>query len=252
MSKNSIGLVAHFVAGYPSLEASFEVAMGLVAGGATALEMQIPYSDPSADGPVIEKACAQSLAGGFRVDEAFALAKRITEATDVPLFVMSYAGLVYARGITRFTQDAAQAGVMGLIVPDLVPGADEGFFAAAAAAGCPGVPVLVTDVSEQRLQEILHEPAQWLYVALRRGVTGAYTELDEAQKKFLGALRQREGERHQVMAGFGIREYSQVQILEGLVDAVVAGTALVSSVAAHPGEERMAAQNAAAHILGQK
>ena len=95
-------LVTHFIAGYPSLDASFETAKGLIDGGAFALEMQIPFSDPSADGPVIELACRQSLEAGFRVDDGFKLIEKIKQYADIPIYIMSYSAIVFNLGVQRF------------------------------------------------------------------------------------------------------------------------------------------------------
>ncbi|MCK5735011.1 MAG: tryptophan synthase subunit alpha, partial [Spirochaetaceae bacterium] len=148
-------IVTHFIAGYPNYEASLEVARGLIAGGAYALEMQIPFSDPNADGPVIEGACRVALDEDFKVSDAWRLLEAIRAESDIPVFVMSYASLVFTPGVDTFVRRAKDAGASGLIIPDLVPGADEGLFTAAADAGCPAVPVVVPWITDERLDEIL-------------------------------------------------------------------------------------------------
>ena len=225
-------IVTHFIAGFPNYQASLEVARGLIAGGAFALEMQIPFSDPNADGPVIEGACREALEGGFSVDDAFRLLAEIRRESDIPIFVMSYASLVVTPGVANFSARAQAAGATGLIVPDLVPGADEGLFEAAADAGCPAIPVVVPWVSETRLEEILSAPSDWIYVALRSGITGTYTELGEEQEIFLSKLRARqESGGPLVMAGFGIQKAVQVEALVKMADAAIVGSALVKVIA---------------------
>jgi tryptophan synthase alpha chain len=226
-SEKNCRLVTHFIAGYPDLESSYEMAMGLIEGGAGALEMQIPFSDPSADGPVIEEACRQALASGFRVDDAFTLAKRIRLASRLPVYLMSYAGIVYNRGIRRFVGEARAAGFSGLIIPDLIPGADEGLYREGSIQGMPVVPVVVPGLPGERLEEILAESPEWVYLALRSGITGAPTILDNSN---LGFLDQLKGYGIKVMAGFGIRSYPQVEILQPHCEAVVVGSYLVEEV----------------------
>ena len=225
-------MVTHFIAGFPDYRSSLDVARGLLAGGAFALAMQIPFSDPSADGPVIEGACRTALEAGFRVDDAFRLLDEIRRSSDIPIFVMSYASLVVTPGVERFARRAKAAGADGLIVPDLVPGADEGLFAAASAAGCPAVPVVVPWISRERLDEVVAEPVEWIYVALRIGITGSYTRLGDEQSAFLAELRDRRaagGPR--VMAGFGIQTPEQVAAVVEMTDAAVVGSALVRAIA---------------------
>lgn len=224
-------IVTHFIAGYPTYDASLDVARGLIAGGAYALEMQIPFSDPNADGPVIEGACREALDEGFKVADIWKLLRAIRAESDIPVYVMSYASLVFTPGIANFVQIAKEAGASGFIIPDLVPGSDEGLHAAAAAAGCKSVPVVVPWISDHRLEEILAEPIEWIYVALRSGITGTYTELGTQQENFLAKLRARRdfgGPR--VMAGFGIQDAAQVEAVTAMADAAIVGSALVRAI----------------------
>lgn len=226
-----MNIVAHFIAGYPDLKRSIEVARGLIAGGASALEMQIPFSDPNADGPVIEEACLKALESGFSVADAFSLVRDIRTESDIPVFVMSYAGLLAAPGIENFIKMALEAGATGLIVPDLVPGDDEGLYEKAWELGCPAVPVLIPWVTDERLEEILAVPSEWIYVALRRGITGSYTEIGEEQSIILSKLRKKQSSGGpRIMAGFGIQNARQVQSVMGMADAAIVGSALVKAI----------------------
>ena len=245
-------VITHFIAGYPSRQSSLEAARGLIAGGAFALEMQIPFSDPNADGPVIEQACLQVLESGFRVEDAFDLLAEIRRESSIPIFLMSYASLAFTPGVAAFVRRAAQAGASGLIVPDLTPGADEGLFTAAAEAGCPAVPVVVPSISTERLDTVMNEPVKWIYAALRSGITGSYTELGEEQSAFLGELRRRRNSGGPlVMAGFGIQTAEQVYAVAESADAAVAGSAIVKAVkAAGPDGAGEAARSITAKLRG--
>lgn len=220
-------LVTHFIAGYPDLDASFEAAKGLVDGGAYALEMQIPFSDPSADGPVIESACRESLAAGFRVSDGFKLVERIRDYADIPVYIMSYSAIVFNMGVAQFVQRALEAGAAGLIIPDLTPGTDEGLYKAGRTAGIQVVPVIVPGVTDERLSEIMAEKPEWVYLALRSGITGSYTELDDVNLGFLDRLQKYDC---RIMAGFGIRTAEQVKMLEPHCDAAIAGTFIVNRI----------------------
>jgi len=235
-----VNIITHFVAGFPDYQRSLEVARGLIAAGAFALEMQIPFSDPSADGPVIEGACRVALENGFRVEDAWRLLENIRAESEIPVFVMSYASLVFAPGVENFVRRAKSAGASGFIIPDLVPGADEGLYAAAAAVGAKAVPVIVPWIADWRLDEILNEPIDWVYVALRGGITGAYTELGMKQEMFLRKLKAKGwagnrgepgGERaFRVMAGFGIQRSEQAAAVTAIADAAIVGSALVKAI----------------------
>ena len=128
-------IMAHMVAFYPDLARSRDVARGLAEGGAAYLELQFPFSDPTADGPDIQRACSAALEAGFTVDAGFELTAEICGSVRVPVFLMSYANLLFTRGVKRFLAEAAACGVRGVIVPDLPADYDEGLFREAVETG---------------------------------------------------------------------------------------------------------------------
>jgi len=224
-----VSLMTHMIAGYPNLETSLETARGLVAGGAAILEVQFPFSDPSADGPAIQAACTEALAAGFKVDDGWKLVETIRhEFPAVPVFVMSYASIVVTKGVEAFCARAHQAGVAGLIIPDLAPGADEGLYAAGKKHGLAIVPVVVPSVPHDRLDAILALKPEWVYTAIRAGITGTHTTLTAELKAFLKGLNART----KVMAGFGIDSAEQIRDLAASTHTIVVGSALVRTVAA--------------------
>ncbi|MBN1685893.1 MAG: tryptophan synthase subunit alpha [Spirochaetales bacterium] len=220
--------MTHMIAGYPNAGTDFEVARGLIDGGAGFLEVQFPFSDPSADGLPIQAACMAALNAGFRVKNGFELIKRIKSISDIPVFVMSYASVVYAKGVRPFVREAGRCGVEGLIIPDLMPGYDEGLFQIGAAEGVHIVPVVPPALSEARLSEILAQNPAYLYAALRVGITGSRTEIDETVFSSLARLR---GTGKQVFAGFGIETRAQVISLAVHADVLIVGSEIVRAIA---------------------
>jgi len=241
-------LMTHLVAGYPDWEGSLEAARGMIEGGTAYLEVQFPFSDPTADGPVIEEACTGSLAAGFTVDRGFELVRTLTGETSVPVYIMSYASIVVARGVERFCRQAADAGAAGLIIPDLPFDYDEGLYAAGRAAGLTVVPVVVSTISPARLETVLQGNPPLVYAALRAGITGSRTEIGEEITAFLTGLRER-GIR--VLAGFGIQDRAQVLMLEPLVHAAVVGSALVRVIREASGRSRTASGAAPGGLIRQ-
>jgi len=243
-------IMAHLVAGYPDAEGALAAARGLAEGGASYLEVQFPFSDPTADGPLIQEACDVALAGGFRVAGGFELVRRIRAATGLPVFVMSYANPVVVRGVQAFLGEAREAGAAGLIVPDLPVDADEGLFARGRALGLQIVPVAVPDTRPRRLSMMAGTGAGYLYAVLRRGITGEPTAIGEENLAFLGVLA---GLGVRVLAGFGVRSRAQVLALAPRAHAVVVGSRFVEAVrAAAPGGPaavRQAALEAIASLL---
>ena len=223
-------IMAHMVPFYPDLERSLAVAEGIVEGGASYLEVQFPFSDPTADGPAIQAACQAALHAGFTVDQGFAFIRQITARTDVPVFIMTYASIIYAKGVDRFITAGTDAGAAGFILPDLPFDHDEGAYAAAARHKTAIMPVIVTTMPEGRLQILTERRPEFIYVALRSGITGSRTELGDENLGFLDRLRPL-GAR--VMAGFGISERAQVRVLAPHVHAAIVGTVLVRTVATH-------------------
>lgn len=222
-----VRLMAHMVAYFPDRDGSLAIARGLAAGGADYLEVQFPFSDPSADGRLIQTAGSIALEAGFRVTEGFDLVHEIQEETKIPVYVMSYGNLVFHRGTGRFVEQARAAGVTGLIIPDLPPGHDEGLYVAGALQGLEIVPVVAPSVTETRLARIAEERPTHTYAALRVGITGSYTEIGADNIRFLGRLRALGSE---VIAGFGISTPQQVELLAPYVHAVVVGSAFVKTV----------------------
>ncbi|GHV22909.1 tryptophan synthase subunit alpha [Planctomycetales bacterium] len=214
-------LLAHFVAGYPNLEQSRRVALALAAGGADGLEIQFPFSDPSADGPLIERACHAALHAGFKIEDGFRLAAELVKATALPLFIMTYASLVVAKGSANFAARAAAAGARGLIVPDLPPDYDEGLFAAGRAAGIAVIPVVAPGITDARMELLKRQRPEYVYTAMRLGITGGQTILDAASILHLDRVAKLGAKN---IAGFGVRTREQFLALTGHADAVAVGS----------------------------
>jgi tryptophan synthase alpha chain len=231
-SRDSSRIMAHMVAFYPDRQRSLDVARGLADGGCAYLELQFPFSDPTADGPDIQRACSAALEAGFTVDAGFALASEICRTVKVPVFIMSYANLLFTRGTERFLADAKESGARGVIVPDLPPDYDEGLFKAAARLGLAAVPVLSPSMRDARLARVGELGAEFLYVTLRTGTTGSFTEIDSPGLSFLSRVaRLDHGREVKVLGGFGVSTRAQVEAFSPYVHAVVVGSALVRVVA---------------------
>lgn len=229
--KTSARIMAHMVACFPSHAASREVARGLADGGCAYLEVQFPFSDPTADGPDIQRACAAALGAGFTISDGFTLIAEIRTLTSTPIFLMSYANLLFTRGIEKFLRECAERGVQGVIVPDLPPDYDEGLFEAAARAGLTAVPVVSPSMRQERLERIGRLRPPFIYATLRIGTTGSFTTVDDAGVAFLEKVRSLCPESPaKVLGGFGVSTAAQVNALSAHAHAVVIGSAFVREV----------------------
>lgn len=216
--------MCHLVAGFPTMEDSWEVARIMAEKGSAYIEVQFPFSDPAADGPLIQAACTKSLHNGFTVSKGFDLIKRITDTYSVPVFIMSYSTIAFRNGFQSFIDRARQAGASGLIIPDLLPPDDEGLYAIAGQNNMPVIPVFPVTVMKERLEIIRKLDTEYMYIALRRGITGRKTIIDSDQTGFLKSLA---GNGVKLLAGFGIRDREQVEAIAPFVDAAIIGSELV-------------------------
>lgn len=226
-----ITLMAHLVANYPDPSGCLAAAEALVDAGTAYLEVQIPFSDPSADGPSIMHACAATLEAGFSVDDALHLIDELKgRYPAIPIFVMAYANLVVTPGVDSFVHRLHRAGVQGLIVPDLPFDNDEGLAADCAGCGNPPlvpVPVAAPSMSPERLERMASLGRPYLYAALRTGITGQATEIGNSTREFLERCRCGGSK---ILGGFGIRSHAQALQVAEHVHAVVAGSVFVDAI----------------------
>lgn len=222
-------LMSHLVAGYPTDEISLEVARALVAGGAGILEIQLPFSDPSADGPAIQGACSKVLSRGYRTKDGFDFIKKIhAEFPNIPILIMTYGSLVYTPGVDNFCALAKDAGASGLIVPDLPFDCDEGLSASCEKHGLVNIPVAAPSMSDERLSKLANAGFPYIYAALRAGITGQKTVIGQDTLDFLQKVAAGGAE---VFGGFGISSGEQAKTLSPCVAAVVAGSVFVRIIA---------------------
>ncbi len=250
MSK--IKLMSHLVAGYPTDELALTAARALVDGGADILEIQLPFSDPSADGPAIQGACTKVLERKYRTADGLAFIARLhKEFPDVKIYLMSYGSLIYTPGIENFCKKAAECGVKGMIIPDLPFDFDEGLTAACKANGMENIPVAAPSMSPERLEKMAKAGFPYIYAALRTGITGTETCVDQATLDFIKKVSAG-GSR--VYGGFGISSGEQSALLGDKVEAVVAGSVFVRLITEHqknPDALYKAVRAKAAEICGQ-
>jgi tryptophan synthase alpha chain len=230
-SQNQIRLMSHLVAGYPNLDVSLEVADALVRGGSTFLEIQLAFSDPSADGPAIQNACAHALSNGFSTQKGLAFIGEVHQRhPEIPLFLMTYASLAYTPGIENFIKEAKKVGVTGVIIPDLPFDQDEGLTAACKKYGMENIPVAAPSMTPERLNKMIDAKFTYIYAALRAGITGSETTIDSQTLQFLDAFSKGSSK---ILGGFGIRSGSQAKQLANHVYAVVAGSVFVHEITTH-------------------
>jgi tryptophan synthase alpha chain len=222
-------LIPYICAGYPDRDTSLRLLVAAADAGADVLELGIPFSDPLADGPTIQKATFDALEAGMTVRGALELLREFRALRDTPVVLFTYLNPVHHYGIDAFVADAAAAGAQGLLLTDLPAGADAGLEGAAARGGLALIRLLAPTTAPERIATVAEGGDGFLYYISRTGVTGARTELREALAREVDEIRARVS--LPVAVGFGISTPDQAAAVAGAADGVVVGSALVDAVA---------------------
>ncbi|HYM95873.1 MAG TPA: tryptophan synthase subunit alpha [Candidatus Sulfotelmatobacter sp.] len=220
-------LVAYMMAGHPNKKRSIEIGRRLAESGIAALEIGIPHSDPLADGPVIQRAGQVALENGMTVAGALEVAEAIASA-GVPIALMSYINPILAHDPRRFAAEASQAGVSGVIVPDLPIEESEPVAGWFRAASLDTVFMVAPTTSKDRMEAICAHSSGFVYCVTVTGITGARKDLPEGMKELFGEIRKRTS--LPLAAGFGISRPEHMKALRGSADAAVVGSAIVSEI----------------------
>jgi tryptophan synthase alpha chain len=226
-SQNDLKLVAYMMAGHPTRKRSIEVGKRLASSGVAALEIGIPHSDPLADGPVIQRAGQVALEHGMTVAGALEVAAEVA-AEGVPVALMTYINPVLSHDPRRFAAEAAQAGVSGVIVPDLPIEEAEPVAAWFRSASLDTIFMVAPTSPPDRIETICSHSSGFVYCVTVTGITGARKELPEDMGDLLREVRKHT--RLPIAAGFGISRPEHMKALRGKADAAVVGSAIVHEI----------------------
>lgn len=215
-------LMTHIVLGYPSFEASRTMIAAMVDAGVDLIELQIPFSEPMADGPVILRANQEALARGATVEQCFAFAREVAAAYPIPFVFMTYCNLVYRPGVDVFARRMKAAGLRGAIVPDLPPEEGADYLAAMAHEGLEPIFIFSPNTSDARLRQVAGHARGFVYCVARKGVTGAATEFSQDLEAYLA--RCRAATSLPLALGFGVKHRGDVEFLTGKVDVAIIGS----------------------------
>jgi len=241
-ARGELGIIPYLTIGYPERESALELVPALVRGGACAIELGIPFSDPLADGVTIQRASHVALQNGVTVRYCLETAARLREAgVDVPFVFMGYFNPLLQYGLERFVRACVEVGVDGVIVPDLPPIESDELHALCRAAGRDLIFMVAPTSTERHLREVAARASGFLYCVSLTGVTGARDRLPDDLPAFLQRVRAVTD--LPLALGFGISRPDHVAQAHALVDAVVVGSALLDRIAAaEPGERAAAAE----------
>jgi tryptophan synthase alpha chain len=221
-SEHRCGVIAYVTCGDPDVATTPRIVEELERAGADAIELGVPFSDPIADGPVIQSASQRALQSGTTTNDLFAIAREIRSKSEIPLIAFSYLNPIMRYGRERFAADAEVAGIDGVLVTDLPPESAERFGSLAR------IFLLAPTSSDKRIAAIDRASDGFVYYVSTTGVTGARRELDPYLLERLVEIRSKL--RNPIAVGFGISRHEHYELLRDKCDAIVVGSAIVRAI----------------------
>ena len=222
LQEKRILLMTHIVLGYPSFSASMEIVDAMVSAGVDLMELQIPFSEPIADGPVILKANQESLAAGATVARCMEFAAEAAKRFPIPFLFMTYTNIVFRYGYRRFAGAMADAGLRGAIVPDLPPEQGEDYLAAMDERSLAPIFVMAPTTTDERMAYLAGCGRGFVYCMARKGVTGKETAFSQDLEAYLARCRRATD--LPLALGFGVKSAADVEFLTGKADIAVIGS----------------------------
>ena len=239
-----MGLVAYITAGDPSLDATEKIVLAAADAGADVIELGVPFSDPVADGPTIQRASERALRGGATLAGVIDVVRRVRAKRDVPIILFSYYNPILQMGVEKFAAAAAAAGADGALATDLTPEEAVDYRGAMQRHHLDTIFLAAPTSTDARLAKIAEVSSGFLYVISRTGVTGERSSLPEDLPAL--ARRVRRFSKLPLAVGFGISQPSHVSVLGGIADAAVVGSALVVEI-----EKSATADDAASRVAAR-
>ena len=228
LQHKEILLMTHIVLGYPSFEVNRQVIRQMVENGVDCIEMQLPFSEPMADGPVILKANQDSIAGGTRIADCLSFGAEVAATHDIPFLFMTYYNIIFKYGEEPFFAKAKEAGIKGFIVTDLPHEQGEMFFRLAEEYQIAPILIFAPTSTNERMRELDRIGRGFIYCVARRGVTGKKSQFGADFTDYL--RRCRKATAKPLAVGFGIQDRDDVQALIGKADMAVIGSQTIRLV----------------------
>ena len=228
--QNGKAFIPFITCGDPDLETTAKLVRAAAENGADLIELGIPFSDPTAEGPVIQEANERALKAGTTTDKVFALVRDLRRDVTVPMVFMTYANVVFSYGTDRFLKNCVDAGIQGLILPD-IPFEEKDEFAPACKAHGLELVSLIAPTSEDRIGRIAREAEGFVYCVSSLGVTGVRSEITTDIAAMVRLVKQEKD--IPCAVGFGISTPEQAKAMAAQADGVIVGSAIMKLVAKH-------------------
>jgi len=233
--KGQSAFIPYICAGDPNISTTNRLVHALEAAGADIVELGVPFSDPIADGPSIQKASERALKHKISLGQIIDTVRKLRRTTQIPIALMTYYNPVFAYGVADFCKTATEAGVDGVIVPDLPPEEAEELFQAASKHGLAVILLVAPTSPEERMKLISKVSTGFVYLVSVTGVTGARGTLSEFIQPMLNKLRQFTDK--PLGVGFGVSTPEQAQTVAQMADAVIIGSAIINVIEANLRDE---------------
>jgi len=228
-------LITYLTVGYPSVSTTLEIVPALAEWGCDLIELGIPFSDPLADGSTIQKSSYQALQSGVTPELCLQTASKLRQKVDIPLVFMTYYNPVFSFGLEAFCRASAEAGVDGLIIPDLPPEEGAELEAFAGKQGLDLIYLLAPTSSEERIALVAQRSRGFIYLVSLAGVTGARETLPANLEEFVARVRKRTS--LPLCVGFGISTPEQAKRIAQVADGIIVGSRLIQLLGEHPSYE---------------
>lgn len=228
LQDRKILLMTHLVLGYPSFEVNRQVIRQMVEKGVDLIELQIPFSEPMADGPMILKANQEAISRGARVKDCLRFAREITAEFHIPFLFMTYYNILFKYGVEEFVNHAYDINIQGFIIPDLPPEEGKAYIELVKNRNMAPIQIFAPTSTEERMKLLAENGAGFIYCVARRGVTGEKTDFDQDFNAYIERCRRATS--LPLAVGFGIRAKKDVDFLTGQADIAVIGTETIRLV----------------------
>ena len=233
-SRKEKALIAYIMAGFPNEKATITTIRGLVKGGADIIELGFPFSDPLADGPVIQNASTVSLEKGTKITKFFSLVKKIRKETDIPLVLMTYTNILYHKGYSKFISEAKKAGIDGFILPDMSVEESKEYLKAAK-NNADTIFLISPNTNKTRVQKITKASSGFLYLVAVFGTTGVKTGIKKYTLDAIKQVKKQTKGKIPIGVGFGISTPEDVKkYIKAGADAVIVGSAYLKLIEKTP------------------
>lgn len=217
--------MTHIVVGYPDLETSYQLIDKMVVAGVDLIEMQIPFSEPIADGPIIMNACQSALKRGITVDRCMEFASKVSRQFDVPFLFMTYFNIMFKRGLEKFADDMLNAGIKGTIVPDLPLEESQDYVNVLTRWNLDPIFIFSPNTSPERMKQLADVGRGFIYCSSRTGVTGKTTDINQDFERYMTHCR--DATDLPLAVGFGIQSQDDINLMKSKADIAVIGSKVI-------------------------